>query len=204
MSRRTLILIIVLIGITAVLLAIALTPKQAPVPVEQKPTPSISYAQTTLRISNNPIAVISTSSAVPLYSTDVTIITGNNKVNAVQLELAFDVAHLYNVDIKPGPLFQNSVELLKKVDNQKGTISYALAGGIGQKGVSGGGIVAFITFQEKGKAGDLARINFLPKTLVTAEGIDKSVLKTAVGATFPIEAASSSSPPQNIGTPSGQ
>ena len=130
--------------------------------------------------------VTSPSSAVPLYSTDVTIITGNNKVNAVQLELSFDVTYLSNVDIKPGPLFQNSVELLKKVDNQKGTISYALAGGLGQKGVSGGGTVAVITFQEKGKAGDLTRINFLPKTLVTAEGIDKSVLKTSIGALITI------------------
>ena len=205
MSRRTLILIVVLIGITAVLLAIALTPKQAPSPPLQKQTENnLSYAQTTLRISNNPTQVISTSSAVPLYSTDVIITTGGSKVNAVQLELAFDVAHLYNVDIKPGPLFQNSVELLKKVDNQKGTISYALAGGIGQEGVRGGGTVAVITFQEKGKAGELARINFLPKTLVTAQGIDKSVLKTAVDATFPIAPASASSPPQNIGTQSAQ
>ena len=204
MSRRTLILIVVLIGITAILLAIALTPKQAPVPSVQKPTPGISYAQTTLRINNTPTAVNSTSSAVPVYSTDVTITTGNNKVNAVQLELSFDVAHLYNVDIKPGPLFQNSVELLKKVDNQKGTISYALAGGIGQKGVTGGGTVAVITFSQKGKPGDLARINFLPKTLVTAQGIDKSVLKTAVGATFEVAGASATSPQQNTGSPSAQ
>src|SRR3989344_6573540 len=137
MSRRTLILIIVLIGITAVLLAIALTPKQAPVPAPQKPTPAISYAQTTLRINNNPTVINSTSSAAPLYSTDVTITTGDNKVNAVQLELAFDTTHLYNVDIKPGPLFQNGAELLKKINDQTGTISYAIVSPLGQKGFSG-------------------------------------------------------------------
>jgi len=203
MSRRTLILIVVLIGITAVLLAIALTPKQAPTPVKQPSVPSISYAQTTLRINNNPTAVISTSSIVSLYSTDVTITTGNNMVNAVQLELSFDTTHLYNVDIKPGLLFQNGVELLKKVDNQKGTISYAIASPLGQKGFSGSGVVAVITFAEKGNPGETAQINFLPKSLVTAQGIDKSVLKTAVGATFPI--AETSTPPirQNTETPSG-
>src|SRR3990167_7404467 len=126
MSRRTLILIVVLIGITAILLAIALTPKQPPVPMQQAPTPTISYAQTTLRINNNPAVVNSTSSAVPIYSTDVTITTGDNKVNAVQLELSFDTAQLYNVDIKPGPLFQNGAELRKEVNNQNGTISYAI------------------------------------------------------------------------------
>src|SRR3989344_438773 len=202
MSRRTIILIIILIGITAILLAIALTPKQAPTPVKQAPTPSISYAQTTLGINNNPIAVTSTSSAVPVYSTDVTITTGNNKVNAVQLELSFDVAHLYNVDIKPGPLFQNGAELRKEVNNQNGTISYAIVSPLGQKGFSGSGVVAMITFSENGKPGDLAQINFLPKTQVTAEGTDKSVLKTAVGATFTL---SGTSPSQlNTGTPSAQ
>ncbi len=204
MSRRTLILIVVLIGITAVLLAIALTPKQPPVPFQQIPTPTISYAQTTLRINNNPAVVSSTSSAAPTYSTDVTITTGNNKVNAVQLELAFDVTHLYNVDIKPGPLFQNGVELLKKVNNQNGTISYAIASPLGQKGFLGSGVVAVITFTENGKPGEIARINFLPKTLVTAQGTDKSVLKSAVGATFPIAGASASSPQQNTGSPSSQ
>lgn len=204
MSRRTLILIIVLLGITAILLAIALTPKQPSAPIQQIPTPTISFAQTSLAINNNPIVVNSTSSAIPIYSTDVTIATGNNKVNAVQLELAFDVAHLYNVDIKPGPLFQNGVELLKKVNNENGTISYAIASPPGQKGFSGSGTVAVITFAENGKPGDVARINFLPKTLVTALGIDKSVLKTAVGATFAIAGASASSAPQNTGSSSGQ
>lgn len=204
MSRRTLILIIVLIGITAVLLAIALTPKETPVPIQQVPTPTISYAQTTLRISNNPTVVNSTSSAVPIYSTDVTITTENNKVNEVQLELAFDAVHLYSIDIKPGPLFRNGVELLKKINNQNGTISYAIASPLGQKGFSGSGVVAVITFKEKGTPGDLAKINFLPKTLVTAEGTDKSVLKAAVGATFEVAGAIPSSPPQNTGSPSGQ
>jgi len=148
--------------------------------------------------------VNSTSSAVPVYSTDVTITTGNNKVNAVQLELAFDVTHLYNVDIKPGPLFQNGIELLKKVNNQNGTISYAIASSLGQKGFSGPGIVAVITFAENGKPGDVTKINFLPKTLVTAGGTDKSVLKTAVGATFAIAGALAPSPQQNTGTPSSQ
>lgn len=183
-----------LIGITAILLAIALTPKQAPPPIQQTPTPTISFAQTSLAINNNPTVVNSTSSAVTVYSTDVAITTENNKVNAVQLELSFDVAHLYNVDIKPGPLFQNGVELIKKVNRENGTISYAIVSPLGQKGFSGSGVVAVITFSESGKSGDLAKINFLPKTLVTAQGSDKSVLKSAVGATFEI----------NTGTPSSQ
>src|SRR3989344_2463619 len=204
MSRRTLILIVVLIGITAVLLAIALTPKQAPPPTVQKPTPVISNAQTILKINSNPTAVISTSSAAPLYSTEVTITTGDNKVNAVQLELAFDTNRLYNVDIKPGQLFQNATELIKRIDSKKGTISYALTAPLGQKGLSGTGTVAVITFAENGRAGDIARINFLPKTLVTADGMDKSVLKSAVGATFEITGTSASSPQQNTGSSSGQ
>lgn len=201
MSRRTLILIVVLIGITAVLLAIALTPKQATAPIQQAPTPVISLAQTTLAINNNPTPVTSASSALLLYSTDVTMTTGENSVNAVQLELSFDTTHLYNVDIKPGPLFQNGAELLKKVNKENGTISYAIASPLGQKGFSGFGVVAVITFSENGKPEDIATINFLPKTLVTALGTDKSVLKTATGATFSISETSSM---LNTSTPSAQ
>ncbi len=206
MSRRTLILIVVLIGITAVLLAIALTPREpAPVPSSlQQARNNQSFAQTTLRINNNPFVVKSASSAVPTYSTDVIMASGGNKVNMVQLELVFDVTHLYNVDIKPGQLFQNATELIKKIDSKKGTISYALAAPLGQKGFLDKGTVAVITFLENGKPGEIAQISFLPKTLVTALGIDKSVLKTAIGATFPIAGTLPSSPPQNTGSPSSR
>ncbi|OGH21514.1 MAG: hypothetical protein A2958_02175 [Candidatus Levybacteria bacterium RIFCSPLOWO2_01_FULL_38_13] len=204
MHKRTLILILVLIGITAVLLAIALTPKQNPVTPPQKPSEqNLSLAQTILRISP-PVSAIQTStvSASPLYSSEVTIQTGGNKVTGVQLELSYDIAYIANFDIEPGPFFKNAGELIKKIDPQKGTVSYAITVPLSEGGVTGGGTVAVISFRQIGTPGEFAKINFLPKTQVASETTDKSVLKTAIGTTFMIEGASP--PPINTGTPSAQ
>lgn len=203
MSRRTLILIIVLIGITAVLLAIALTPKQTLPPSTQKQAENIlSLAKTTLRIKP-PVSEIQTStvSASPTYSSEVIIQTGGNKVTGVQLELSYDTTHITNFDIKPGPFLKNASELIKKIDPQKGTVSYAITVPLSEGGVTGGGTVAVISFREVGTPGEIAQINFLPKTQVSSETTDKSVLKTAVGATFEI---AGTTPRGNTGTPSAQ
>lgn len=187
MSKRTIILIIVLLAVTLGLLAIALAPKK-PVPPEEKvgARPAPTYAHTTLKIS----APVNTGSDV--YSSTVRISTGDNKdITGVQLELSFDKSKLQIVDIKPGSFFPTPTELLpKKFDNVNGTISYALIAGIGKDGAQGDGDVATITFREIGKAGDIAKINFEPKSLVTSSETDQSVLKTSTGTTFTIGASS--------------
>ncbi len=209
MSRRTLILIVVLIIATAVLLAIALTPVRPPAPAPTKPSAVLPYAYTTLKINSSPVIFSSPVSSISAktYTTDVTIDTGNNKVTAVQLELSFDPKLITNVDIKPGSFFVNPTELLKKINNQEGSVSYAIAGGLltGNRSVKGQGVVATISFEEIGSADETTYIKFLPKTLVTAEGIDKSVLKTTVNAVFPLgQLTTPSIFPTNAGTSSGQ
>ena len=180
MSRRTIILIIVLTAITAVLLAVALTQKKkAPLPSPQKET-MLPYAQTSLEISSNPIPA-SSASAKSSYSLGVTIDTGGDKVTAVQLELSYDPKAIANVDIKPGSFFVNPAQALKKINSVDGTISYALLINPGESGVSGTGTVAVISYTEIGQTGTYTQINFLPKTLVTAGGTDKSVLKKSIG-----------------------
>jgi len=183
MSRRTIILIIVLTAITAVLLALALTQrKKVPTTVTpQKPQAQVAYASTTLEISSSPVSS-SSQSAKSSYTTDVTIDTGGDKVTAVQLELKYDPKAISNVAMKPGSFFTKPAELIKKVNSKDGTVSYALGINPGEKGVSGTGIAATITYTEIGQTGTYTQINFLPKTLVSAEGNDKSVLKKSIGA----------------------
>lgn len=195
MSKRTVILIIALLAVTLGLLAIALAPKKA-VPPEEKvgSRPAPTYAHTILKL-NPPTA---TSSG--LYSSTVSISSGDNKgITGVQLELSFDKSKLQIVGIKPGSFFPTPTELIKKIDNVNGTISYALIAGIGKAGAQGNGDVATITFKEIGKAGDMAQINFEPKSLVTSSETDQSVLKTSTGTTFTIGASSTtnSAPPVN-------
>ncbi len=192
MSKRTVILIIALLVVTLGLLVIALAPKKA-VPPEEKvgARPAPTYAHTTLKIS------LPTAASSGLYSSSVSISSGDNKdITGVQLELSFDKSKLQIVDIIPGPFFQTPTELIKKIDNVNGTVSYALIAGIGKAGAQGTGEVVEITFRQIGKAGEVAQINFEPKSLVTSSETDQSVLKTSTGTTFTISssAAANSAP----------
>ncbi|MBI2031963.1 MAG: hypothetical protein HYT08_05095 [Candidatus Levybacteria bacterium] len=191
MSRRTIILIIALVGITGILLAIALTQKKGPGPSVTKPSPQVQvpYAHTSLEISSNPVSQ-ATSSGSSTYSLDVNINTETDKVTAVQLELSFDPKAISNVDVKPGTFFKNPAQLIKRVNAKDGTISYALGINPGENGIQGSGVVAEISYREIGQSGTYTQINFLPKTLVSAEGTDKSVLKKSIGSLIMLGGAS--------------
>ncbi|MBI2074236.1 MAG: hypothetical protein HYT83_00185 [Candidatus Levybacteria bacterium] len=182
MSKRTLALIIVLAIITVVLVVAATMPKQnpnSPSPISNilvKPTP---VAQTTLKLSPNPIVTSSQSA-----SAQVEILSGANKITAVQLELSFDPTKITNVTITPGTFFQNPIVLLNNIDLKNGKISYAL--GITPTGSpkTGQGSVALLTFQTALTSGQQTAIIFEPKSLATAEGVAPSVLKSALGTTI--------------------
>ncbi len=167
---RTVLLIILLIAGVAGLLALSIKPTQPPQPTTQE-----SVAQTSLTVAQPKVDLNGNSTA------DILINTQGNKVTAVQLEMTYDPQVLGNVDIKPGPFFTNPTELLKKTDG--GKISYALGVGLGQKGVSGNGIVATISFTKLANTGKTS-INFASKSLVSAEGVIQSVLRNTKGVTF--------------------
>ncbi|RJQ36304.1 hypothetical protein C4559_05390 [Candidatus Microgenomates bacterium] len=183
MSKRTLALIIGLIVVTAVLLAIALSPEkpQENQPISQK-TPIVTKApvvQTNLFFTPSPLIVSSSSGSI-----NVNINTGENKATAVQLELTYDPKALTNIDIKPGNYFENPIVLLKNVDDKNGRITYAIA--ISPTGApkKGEGIVATITFTSLLGPGQKTEITPLPKTMATATGETMSVLKKVSGATI--------------------
>lgn len=170
--NRTLLLILLLIVSAAGLLALSLNTK--PPPTVSVP---VSLAQTTIVLS----APIASTSGV--LTSNVLINTHGNIANAVQLEISYNPNDLGNFDIKSGSFLKNPVELLKKIDADNGRASYALGTGLDQKGTTGQGVVATITFSKLRTSGTTS-ISFLPKSLVSAEGVAKSVLKSATGVTF--------------------
>ena len=174
MSKRTLLLILTLLGITGILLYAALK-KPAPPPVVQIiiPTPT-PIAQTQLlfgALSSAPSTLGKLTHSLP-----ITISTGTNKVTAVQMELQYDPKILINVSITPGTFLGNPVILLKKVDQKNGRVSYALGISPQDNGKIGSGEVAILTFETLVQIPTQTSIQFLPKSLVTAEGITQSVL----------------------------
>ena len=187
-QKQTFAFVTFLIVVTLVLLGLAVyTQKPLPTPTP-KPSGATfpTYAHTTLALTppvNNP--------ALGSYTTDVNINTNQDKVTAVQLELSFDPKVLTNASVKIGPFIQNPVVLLKKIDQANGRISLAFGISAGQKGVSGTGTVATISFNQQAGAKGSTTIDFLPKTAVVAQGIAQSVLKQSVGSFFYLNQASS-------------
>lgn len=176
MSKRTLFLIFALFIITFVLLALALYTPSNPKPVQTIAIPKEPVAQTILSFGEPSVATSSSVSTLT-YSVPINITTGKNKVTAVQLELQFDPNVLINVAVTPGSFFSNPIILLNQIDSKTGRISYALGIGPTDQGVMGKGIAAILTFGAKVETPQQTSIFFLPKTLVTAEGITSSVVK---------------------------
>jgi len=187
MSNRTLLLIALLVIITTGLVLIALnSPYSPPVPPSTltiAPKTSLPVEQTVLSF-DEPFMADGSGAQNPVYSLPLVIDTGKNAVTAVQVELGFDPEVLVNVTVNPGSFFNNPIVLLNDVDKTTGKISYAIGISPQDNGIRGGGVVATINFQNRAASPEATSITFLPKTLVTAEGVPQSVLKTTTPAQF--------------------
>jgi hypothetical protein len=185
MSKRTLFLIFALFIITSVLLVMALYQPQAPKTTQIVTPTKEPVAQTTLAFGS-PVVATSSSVTTLNYSLPININTSKNKVTAVQLELQYDPAILTNVAVTPGSFFAKPQVLLNQIDVKTGRISYAFGIGINDQGVAGKGVAANLTFSAKSKTPEKTAILFLPKTLVTAQGISVSVLKQTTNGIFTV------------------
>lgn len=184
MSKRTLFLIFALFVITSVLLVTALYKPNIQPSTQIIPTPKEETAQTILSFGEPTAA--SSSSASLNYSLPINIATGKNKVTAVQFELQYDPKALTNVAVTPGVFFKNPVVLLNQIDAKTGRISYAFGISPSEQGVAGKGAIATLTFSANAGIKEETAILFLPKTLVTAQGVTESVLKTTNNAVFTV------------------
>lgn len=176
MPKRTLYLIIVLFLVALGLMFIA---QATPYPSTPQPNivtiPTPSVAQTVLLFDE---IAMSTTSAKPSYSIPIIIQTGKNLVTAVQLELSYDPEIITNVSIQQGAFFPKPVVLLNNIDKENGRISYALGISPEDSGKRGEDILATLTFKTNVSSPTATTISFLPKTLVTAEDVEQSVLKS--------------------------
>ncbi len=185
MSKKTLALIIVLFLITVGLLVLAFAPVNKNATIAPSiPVPNVSqaplvYPQVMLRLSPSPLVIASQSGTLT-----VGIDSGSNKVTAVQIELSYDKTVITNIDVTPGTFFANPLTLLKNIDTNLGRISYVLATTPGGKAVTGKGTVATLTFTTNLVTGGKTAITFTPKTLVTAEGLQTTALKTTENTTI--------------------
>lgn len=189
MPKKTLILVIALVFITIVLFVIALQSSnnpqmvQAPSPTQSAEMQAVNVPtevpkNTVLTLNPSNIQVVSGTRG----SADVNIDTGGDEVTAVQLEIAYDPNFIGNIQIKPGNLFTNSVELINKNDVENGRYTFAFGITPNSTPIQGTGSAAVITFTAKNQPGQTTQLGLLPSSLITARGISNSVLKSAEGA----------------------
>lgn len=192
MSKKTIGLIVGLLVTTVVLLFVALSakppvsPQTTTVTQESGPTPT-PVAQTELVLSPD-VVELAPGVTEEVY---VNILTRENQVTAVQLEIAYDPAVLRIVSVKPGTFLPTPITLINNIDRENGRISFALGIPPSQDPVTGSGDVAIIRITRASSipAGTTnTELELLPKTLVTAQGISTSVLKSATGATVILSA----------------
>lgn len=130
-----------------------------------------------------------------IYSSDILIDSGKNKVTSVQLELTYDPSLLKEVSVVAGSFFESPLELLKKIDAKSGRITFALGLPSGSDGKSGKGVVATILYSPTfPNQPTVSIINFLPKTEVTAEDLAGSALKGTFDAIVDIKALIKATP----------
>ncbi len=165
-------------------------PSKSPVTIEkQSPTGALSpLAQSTLYLLPNPLTLDASGNGI----IEVNIETGTNEVTAVQLELQYDTKAITNVAIKPGPFFTSAVDLMKRIDKDNGRITYMIGISPSQNPISGSGTVAQITFSKVRNTNlTSTQVNFTTtdssKSIVTATGIEESVLKETQGTTVELQ-----------------
>lgn len=191
MSKKLLAILFLLIAVPSVLYFIAQaiktqpatkTPESATPSAQQNsqaPIPLATTAQTILTFSPSNYTLSSSTGSI-----DILIDTGANNASAVQLEISYDPKVLKNVAITAGGFFQQPIELLKKIDEASGRISYAFGAALSDKGKTGKGTVATISFISTLPKGQNTTIALLPQTIVTAEKEENSVLKETANATI--------------------
>lgn len=184
------ILIIVLLSLTTLFLN-SKTGKPKSTPVETLPAPTTAIspdAQSVLSLIPNPMMLDATNKG----TIDVNIETGGNEVTAVQFELKYDPSAITDIEIRPAKFFTSPVELMKLVDKTNGRITYMIGISPAQNPISGSGSVAQITFS-KTRNTNLAstEIKFAKtensESIVTATGIEESVLKETHGAVIELK-----------------
>lgn len=156
--------------LTAALLYLSLFENKNPAPAPQVTvTPTKQAAKTSLSFSDEQ----KYASGSSLLKTDILIDSKDNKITGAQIELIYDPKVLSKIEIIPGDFLKDSVEVLKKIDVKTGRISYVLGSKL-NKNSHGAGIIATITYLRL--TSSITTIDFLPQTLITAQGFSESAL----------------------------
>lgn len=190
---KTVVLIVILALVAISLVYVAFLSKDAPlkqIVQNTKQQQEDSLADTSLSIDDS----VKDEQNNEYYSI-VNIDSGKNNIIGVQLELYYDPSLITNVTVAPLEFFPQAVEVLKKIDDKNGRISYAITVSPGEAAVSGKGQLVKINYTPIGNEGISSVINFLPKTEVSGDTTAGSLLKLTSDGEINIETSTAVSTP---------
>ena len=152
------------------------TVKLVPVPAgKQYPTfAPPTLPQTSIWLETRP-PVIDAEGNVPL---DMYINAKENRVNGIDLEVAYDPTVLKFVTIQWGELLGGKTALVKKIDEKNGRISYTVDVSHDKQNnfIQGADGIGVLTFRPISTSVKQTEVKVLPQTSVIAEGISGSAL----------------------------
>ncbi len=186
MSKQTLhiLLVVIIIVVGAISYDMIRGPKENHVQSQLSATPTSQYLpqtvpQTTLWLQPNP-ATVTNDGSVDL---DMYINAQENKVTAVQLEISYDPTALQYVSIKGTDLLAGRPELIKRIDEKNGRITFAAGVAPQDKNFSiqGADEIGKLVFRKLRTNETQTEVKLLPVSLVTARGVEQSVMTQAKG-----------------------
>lgn len=178
MSKKTIALILSLVAITVILFLMTVSVKNSvnkPVPK----VPAIPVLQTYLVMNPGTTTLPANGKGTIAIVMD----TRTNEVNAVQLDISYDPKILTNIAIEPSGYFTGGEILLNKIDKKNARIILFMGVPHNQPSFKGKSTIATISFTVLPTLNKNVRtyLAFTPRTIVSAKGINISVIKQATG-----------------------
>lgn len=147
------------------------------------PQPIISQPHTTLTLTQPKLG------SDPNHTIAVQIDTNSDNVWGVELHIGFDSSVIQTVTINPGTFFPTSVILKNSVDYQNQNALFAIVGEpFNQQGsMKGSGTLAAIIISFQPNTTQKTTTMYIqPTTIVTADGVSESALKSQQSISIPV------------------
>jgi hypothetical protein len=148
------------------------------------PTPTAlflhpSIPQTSLWLSPDPVSIDEAGN----IAIDVFIDTKENRIRALQLEIAYDPAVLQFVSLQEKDLLAGKNILINNADQKSGSIIFAaeLVDDEQDAPIQGADVLATLIFRPLSKTGGRTQVRLLPQSHVSALDSDQSVLTGVTG-----------------------
>lgn len=173
-SRIIILIILFIVGLILLILAVAFKSEKKSPSFARSVTPVIASPVPT----KNPHAFAALWLEKTVNGIDIHIDTKTKAITGVQIAMQYDPTLIQNIHINSGTIFATPVILRNSIDQQHGTFEYAVVIHSTDTPIVAKGVLATITYEPVLGVKSNAIFYFLPRTNITSQTTDESVLQT--------------------------